>query len=86
MQADGADIIDIGGESTRPYSDPVEAEEELQRVMPVINGLAGELSIPIGIDTSKFAVASAAIDAGAEIVNDVTGLEGDPRMPELGSR
>lgn len=83
MQADGADIIDIGGESTRPYSDPVATEEELRRVLPVINGLKGQLSIPISIDTSKAVVARAAIDAGVEIINDVTGLEGDPAMPQL---
>lgn len=83
MQADGADIIDIGGESTRPYSDPVAADEELDRVLPVIAGLAGRLSIPISIDTSKAAVAKAAIDAGAEIINDVTGLEGDAAMAAL---
>jgi dihydropteroate synthase len=82
MQAAGADIIDIGGESTRPYSDPVGAQEEIARVMPVINGLAGKLSVPISIDTSKAAVARAAIDGGAEIINDVTGLEGDPTMAQ----
>lgn len=80
MQSDGADIIDIGGESTRPYSDPVDAEQELDRVIPVIEGLAGQLDIPISIDTSKSAVAQAAIAVGAEIINDVTGLEGDPEM------
>ncbi|WP_436297902.1 dihydropteroate synthase [Stieleria mannarensis] len=83
MQSDGADIIDIGGESTRPYSDPVAVGEEIDRVLPVIQGLAGRLSIPISIDTSKATVAKAAIDAGAEIINDVTGLEGDPAMPQL---
>lgn len=83
MQTDGADIIDIGGESTRPYSDPVAANEELDRVLPVIAGLAGQLAIPISIDTSKAAVAKAAIDAGAEIINDVTGLEGDAAMASL---
>jgi dihydropteroate synthase len=86
MQADGADIIDIGGESTRPYSDPVATDEELRRVVPVIAGLAGKLDIPISIDTSKAAVAAAAIEAGAEIINDVTGLEGDPEMPETAVR
>ena len=80
MQADGADIIDIGGESTRPYSDPVSADEECQRVIPVIEGLANELSIPISIDTSKAIVAERAVATGAEIINDVTGLEGDPEM------
>ncbi len=83
MQADGADIIDIGGESTRPYSAAVSADDERSRVMPVINQLSGRLSIPISIDTSKSSVARAAIDGGAEIVNDVTGLQGDPEMPAL---
>jgi dihydropteroate synthase len=80
---DGADLLDIGGESTRPYSDPVEAKEELQRVLPVIKSLAAQVQIPISIDTSKATVARAAIVAGAEIVNDVTGLGGDPQMVEL---
>lgn len=83
MQADGADIIDIGGESTRPYSDPVSIDDELQRVIPVIEKLAGKIDIPISIDTSKSAVAQAAIDQGAEIINDVTGLEGDKAMPAV---
>lgn len=80
MQADGADIVDIGGESTRPYSDPVGLQQELDRVMPVIERLRGHLSIPISIDTSKSRVAVAAVAAGAEIINDVTGLGGDPEM------
>lgn len=83
MQDDGAAIVDVGGESTRPYSDPVAETEELRRVVPVIEGLKNRLDIPISIDTSKSAVAKAAVEAGAEIVNDVTGLEGDPSMPEL---
>lgn len=83
MHADGADLIDLGGESTRPYSDPVSEQEELDRVIPVIESLAGRLPIPISIDTSKAAVAEAAVAAGAEIINDVTGLEGDPRMLEV---
>lgn len=74
----GADILDIGGESTRPGSDPVSAEEELARVVPVIEGLAGEA--PISIDTTKAEVARAAIAAGASMVNDVTALRGDPGM------
>jgi len=86
MQADGADLIDIGGESTRPYSDPVAGGEELRRVVPVIQGLAGQLDIPISIDTSKADVADAAIDAGAQIINDVTGLEGDPAMTGVARR
>ena len=83
MQADGADLIDIGGESTRPYSDPVDAEVETERVVPAIERLANRLAIPISIDTSKASVANAAIRAGAEIVNDVSGLEGDPEMPAV---
>lgn len=80
MLHDGADIIDIGGESTRPYSDPVGVNEEIDRILPVIEGLASELTIPISIDTSKAKVAKVALDAGAEILNDVTGLQGDPEM------
>jgi len=80
MLQDGADIIDIGGESTRPYSEPVGTNQEIDRVLPVIEGLASELTIPISIDTSKAKVAKTALDAGAEILNDVTGLQGDPEM------
>lgn len=80
LVADGADILDIGGESTRPYADPVSAAEEIDRVLPVIEKLAAETKVPISIDTSKANVAAAAIAAGAEIINDVTGLEGDPEM------
>ncbi|MCC6508402.1 MAG: dihydropteroate synthase [Pirellulaceae bacterium] len=76
----GANIIDIGGESTRPYSQPVSLADELERVIPIIQSLSGRLSIPISIDTSKAAVAQAAIDSGAQIINDVTGLTGDPQM------
>jgi dihydropteroate synthase len=80
LVADGADLIDIGGESTRPYPEPVGADEELRRVLPVVERLTGEAAVPISIDTSKAAVARAAVDAGAEIINDVTGLAGDPEM------
>ena len=83
LVADGADILDIGGESTRPYADPVTADEELLRVLPVIEKLAAEAKIPLSIDTSKAAVARTAIEAGAEIINDVTGLTGDPKMIDL---
>ncbi|WDQ18973.1 dihydropteroate synthase [Rhodopirellula sp. P2] len=83
MQSAGADLIDIGGESTRPYSDPVDAETEERRVVPVIERLASQLTIPISIDTSKASVARAAMHAGAEIINDVTGLEGDSMMPAV---
>lgn len=78
--AAGADVVDVGGESTRPYSDPVAEQEELDRVLPVIEAIAAESDVPISIDTSKAGVARAAIAAGAEIINDVTGLEGDPAM------
>ncbi len=80
MQAAGADIIDIGGESTRPYSESVDTATELKRVIPVIERLRGHLEIPISIDTSKAEVAQAALAAGAEIVNDVSGLEADAGM------
>jgi dihydropteroate synthase len=83
LAADGADMLDIGGESTRPYAEPVPVAEELQRVLPVIEQLVRQISIPISIDTSKALVARATIDAGAEIVNDVTGLAGDPAMVPL---
>lgn len=77
----GADILDIGGESTRPYATPVTLEEELRRVVPVVQAVAAATDVPISIDTAKAAVAGEAISAGAEIINDVTGLEGDARMP-----
>ena len=80
LVAEGADIIDIGGESTRPYSEPVPAEQEIERVVHVVQGIAAETDVPISIDTSKAVVATAAIQAGAEIINDVTGLTGDPDM------
>lgn len=80
LAAEGADILDVGGESTRPYSKPVTVEEELRRVSDVVAGLAEATDVPISIDTSKAAVAEAAVAAGAEIINDVTGLEGDERM------
>jgi dihydropteroate synthase len=80
---EGADLLDVGGESTRPYSTPVEADEELRRVVPVIEKLAARCAVPLSIDTSKAIVARAALAAGAEIINDVTGLEGDPAMTPL---
>lgn len=76
----GAAIIDVGGESTRPYSQPVPLAEEISRVIPVIQKIRGRVSVPISIDTSKAAVARAAIQAGAEIINDVSGLRGDAEM------
>ena len=77
---DGAGILDIGGESTRPYSVSVPVRDELARVIPVIEKLAASTDVPISIDTSKAIVAREAVAAGAEIINDVTGLEGDPEM------
>jgi dihydropteroate synthase len=83
LAAEGADLLDIGGESTRPYSQSVGKDEELRRVIPVIERLARQLQIPISIDTSKAAVARTAIGAGAEIVNDITALEGDAGMIDV---
>ena len=83
LAAAGADILDIGGESTRPGSDPVSVREEIDRVMPVLTALLPHLLIPLSIDTSKAAVAREAIAAGAEIINDVTALQGDAEMVEL---
>ena len=77
---EGADLIDVGGESSRPGADPVAADEELARVLPVFRRLAGRLRIPISIDTSKAIVARAALGAGASIVNDVSGLANDPAL------
>ena len=83
MEADGADIIDIGGESTRPGSEGVTLDEELQRTIPVIRELAQKLRIPISIDTTKSEVARQALDAGAEIVNDISGLTFDHAMMDV---
>ena len=82
MQAEGADMIDIGGESTRPGAAPVATREEMNRVLPVIERLAARLKIPVSVDTSKAVVADAAIRAGAAMVNDVTALR-DPKMAEV---
>jgi len=79
----GADILDIGGESTRPGAQPVSPEEELHRVIPVIEQLTRQTPVPISIDTTKAVVADAALQAGAVIVNDISGLTFDPRMPEV---
>ena len=78
LAADGADLVDVGGESTRPGAEPVEEAVELERVMPVVEALAGR--VPLSIDTSKAAVARAALAAGASFVNDVTALRGDAAM------
>ncbi len=83
MTVAGADIIDIGGESTRPGAAAVSEAEELSRVLPVIQGLRREASVPISIDTYKCAVARAALDAGADVVNDISALRFDPQMISL---
>jgi len=83
IAAEGADIIDIGGESTRPGAEPVSTEEELNRVVSVIQGLRTKIAIPISIDTSKSEVAKAALDSGALIINDVTAGRGDKEMLRL---
>lgn len=83
MARDGADMIDVGGESTRPGSDPVPAQVEIDRVVPVIRELVAALEIPISIDTCKAEVARAALDAGASVVNDISGASFDPGMPAL---
>jgi dihydropteroate synthase len=82
LAAEGADNLDVGGESTRPGAEAVSAEEELARVVPVVEGLAGG-EVTVSIDTSKRAVAEAALDAGAAIVNDVTALQGEPELAGL---
>ncbi len=86
MVAAGADILDVGGESSRPYADSISAEEEIQRVEPVIRTLAAKIPVPISIDTTKAAVAYAAIQAGASMVNDISALRGDPEMAGLVAR
>jgi dihydropteroate synthase len=83
IEAEGADILDVGGESTRPGSKPVSAEEEMDRVIPVIGALRGRLRIPISVDTTKSEVARAALQAGAEIINDVSGLRFDPAVAKV---
>lgn len=86
MVSDGADIIDIGGESTRPGAEAVSCEEEIRRTIPVIEAIAGSVSIPVSIDTYKAEVARRALDAGAEIVNDISGLRFDPAMASVAAQ
>jgi len=86
MVEEGADIIDIGGESTRPGSKPLELKEELRRVLPVIESLSKKVDVPISIDTYKSTVAQRAIEAGAEIINDISGLNFDPDLAQIAAK
>jgi dihydropteroate synthase len=83
MASAGAEIVDVGGESTRPFSQPVSADEEIRRVVPVIAELASRIRIPISIDTSKAAVARPALEAGAAMINDISALRSDPGLAAL---
>ncbi len=83
LASEGADLLDVGGESTRPFSDSVPVEEELRRVIPVIEELAKRISIPISIDTCKAQIARAALEVGATIINDISALRFDPEMVEV---
>lgn len=83
MEADGADLIDLGGESTRPGAVPVAAQDELARILPVLKGLAGRLRVPVSVDTYKAQVACAALGAGASLVNDISGLRYDPALAQV---
>ena len=86
MDRAGADLLDVGGESTRPGSRGVSAQQELERILPVLNQLRGRLKIPISIDTQKAEVAEAAAEAGAEIINDVSALRSDSELAEVARR
>src|SRR5215470_6368363 len=82
----GADIIDIGAESTRPGSQGISAAEELRRLLPVLEALRGKLKIPISLDTQKSAVAEIALGAGAQVINDISGLRSDPRLAQIAAK
>ena len=86
LVADGAHVVDVGGESTRPGAAPVPVDEEIARTRPVIEALAKDLPVPLSIDTRKAAVAEAALEAGARIVNDVSGLHHDPALAQVAAR
>jgi dihydropteroate synthase len=86
MTAEGADIIDVGGESTRPGGAPVSAEDELRRVVPVVAAVAAKAGVPVSVDTTRAQVARAALDAGAEIVNDISGLRFEPELANEAAR
>jgi dihydropteroate synthase len=81
--AEGADILDIGGESSRPGAQGIPEEEELRRVLPVVRALAAQTTVPISVDTTKAAVARSCLSAGAKIINDITALAGDADMPQV---
>jgi dihydropteroate synthase len=86
MARDGADVIDVGGESTRPYSKKISANEEIDRVIPVIQALTKELRIPISIDTYKSGIAQQALEAGASMINDISALRFDPHMVSVAAK
>ncbi len=86
LAAEGADIIDVGGESTRPVSSPISSAEELHRVIPVLERLSNEISLPLSIDTYKLEVARHALDAGASMINDIWGLKREPKLAELAAQ
>ena len=86
MLADGADLIDVGGESTRPGHTPVGAQEEIERVLPVIEAIRSRFDVPISVDTYKGSVADASLKAGADLINDVWGLKYDPEMAPVIAR
>jgi dihydropteroate synthase len=86
LVAEGADLVDLGGESSRPGSEPVALDEELRRVIPVVEGLSSHLGIPISVDTTKAAVASQAIRAGAAVINDISALGSDSEMVKVAAR
>src|SRR3954447_1781614 len=83
MVREGADLLDVGGESSRPGAEPVPLDEELRRVVPVVRALASRTDVPLSVDTAKAEVARQALGAGAHVVNDITALRGDPGMPDV---
>jgi dihydropteroate synthase len=86
MIADGADIIDIGGESTRPKAQQISAQEEIERVIPIVTAVAAQFDIPVSIDTTKSEVAELALGAGAEIINDISGLRWEPKLASVAAQ
>src|SRR5271166_6686808 len=86
MERAGADILDIGAESTRPGSLGISAAEELARLLPVLQALHGRLKVPVSVDTQKASVAEIALGAGAQILNDVSGLQNDPRLARVAAK